>query len=157
MQITFKNTCLVIITMLLSGVSVETQCMRRMLPVMLRRAYSLPRISPEGAQKIIAIDKDIAEQKLQHNQIYRARVQAILNDIKTVSFYTALFGSCYVPIYGLKSLLVSGGITAALVPFIIASYPLTPYDKRQIKKYTSTIQALEEKKVALFNEHSEKN
>jgi len=49
---------------------------------------------------------------------------------------------------------VSGGITAALVPFVIASFPLTPYDKRLITKYSLAIQALEAQKVELLKKDS---
>ncbi len=154
MQMTLKNSYLVIIMGTVFGVSVEIQCMRRMLPSILSRAYSLSKVSQAGAEQIIAMDKEIAEQRLLKKQIYRARFNEILNGIKEVSFYTVLFGSCYVPFYGLKSLLVSGGITAASVPLIIASSPLTPYDKRLIKKYKLAIQALEAQKVELYKKHS---
>lgn len=154
MQMIFKNTyVLTIFIGIAVGFTVEMHCMRRLVPLLSRRVYSLPRIPPHVAEKISAVEKEINEQKSLQNQIYRARTQAIFNDIKTVSFYTALYGSCYVPVYGLKSLLVSGGIITALVPCIVASHSFTPFDKRRIQKHTAAIQELEKQRKALFKDH----
>lgn len=157
MQMTFKNTSLIIMIGIILGINVETQCMRRVMPALLRRSYSLPRIPLEAAEKISAIDKKIAEQQLLKKQIYQERLQAMLRELKAVSFKATLFGSCYVPIYGLKSLLVSGGVIVAAIPFIRASYPLTPYNKRLITQYESAIHNLEAQKVALYKENYLKN
>lgn len=159
----FRSLTVLLLLSLLSAPSIDIQAMRRVEPLLSSlpqfakpllglRAYSSLTGSQTLARKIGELDFQIMRHQIDMNVIKKKQREGMLQEFKEVAVGAAIFGACYVPIYGLKSLLVSTAVTVCLSPMTIFVHQLTPYEKRIFENHKKAIKELQDKKVSLINE-----
>jgi hypothetical protein len=162
-MITFRSLNALLLLSLVIAPSTNIQAMRRVEPLLSSlpqlakpflalRGYSMRRDSQTLAAKIGALDFQIMRHEIDVAKIKRKQKQDMLQEFKEVAAGVTIFGTCYVPIYGLKSLLVSTAVTLGLIPMTIIVHQLTPHDKKVVKNHKQAIKELQEKKVSLLKE-----